>query len=76
MKPPKRSAPGREIDYRSPIPAQACFSGWKRVPRPLILARWQKHALWMLASYSRTDNFKHLEAFARHFHAMRQRDLQ
>ena len=38
--------------------------------------RWQQHALWMLASYSRTNNFKHLLAFARQVHGMRQRSLQ
>ena len=47
MNAPKRSAPGREIagaaklrlaeGYRSPIPAQACFSAWKR------------HGEWLLA---------------------------
>ena len=42
----------------------------------LVWTAWQKHAFWMLASYSRTGNFKHLEAFARHFHAMRQVSLQ
>jgi hypothetical protein len=36
----------------------------------------QEHALWMLASYSRTGNFKHLLAFARQVHGMRQRSLQ
>ena len=37
---------------------------------------WQQHALWMLAAYSRTGDFKHLLAFARHVHGMRQRRLQ
>ena len=41
-----------------------------------ILTRWQEHALWMLASYSRTGNFKHLSAFARQVHGMRQERLQ
>lgn len=38
-------------------------------------AIWQRHAIWMLAVYSRTGDFKHLLAFARHVHGMRQRGL-
>jgi hypothetical protein len=34
---------------------------------------WQEHALWMLAAYSRTGNFKHLLAFATQVHGMRER---
>jgi hypothetical protein len=37
---------------------------------------WEKHALWMLAAYARTGDFKHLLAFVRQVHAMRQRSLQ
>jgi hypothetical protein len=69
MKPPKRSAPGLEIsgaaklrlleDYRSPIPAQACFSVWKRETARLFNEYW------------RTADKRHLAAFITHVVAMR-----
>jgi hypothetical protein len=39
----------------------------------LVWAAWQRHALWLLANYSRTGNFKYLLAFARQVHGMRHR---
>jgi len=67
--PKKRSAPGREIagaaklrlleNYRTPIPAQACFSGWKREAARLFNEYW------------RTGGERHLAAFNRHVMAMR-----
>jgi hypothetical protein len=36
---------------------------------------WQQHALWMLAAYLQTGNFKHLLAFITQVHAMLQRSL-
>jgi len=60
----KRSAPGREIagavklrlleDYRSPIPAQACFPTWKR------------HGEWLLARYRHTGKAQDWEAYRIH----------
>jgi len=38
-----------------------------------VWAGWQKHALWILAGYSRTGDFKHLLAFVRQVRAMRER---
>jgi hypothetical protein len=62
--PLKRSAPGREIagaaklrlaeDYRSPIPAQACFPAWKR------------HGEWLLARYRHTGKARDCEAYRIH----------
>ena len=65
----KRSAPGREIagaaklrlaeDYRSPIPAQACFP------------RWQREAARLFGEYWHSGHQKHLHAFFVHIVAMR-----
>jgi len=62
--PRKRSAPGREIagaaklrlaeDYRSPIPAQACFPAWER------------HGEWLLTRYRHTGMARDWEAYRVH----------
>jgi hypothetical protein len=62
--PRKRSAPGREIagaaklrlaeDYRSPIPAQACFPAWER------------HGEWLLTRYRHTGKARDWEAYRVH----------
>jgi hypothetical protein len=71
MGPPKKRGAGRQASSpkRTPLflsSAECQTDVW---------AHWQQHALWMLAAYSRTGDFKHLLAFVRHFHAMREKSL-
>ncbi len=68
----KKRGAGLAAGSPNPIPR---FSMAAKSTSP-VWAAWQRHALWMLASYSRTGDFRHLEAFVRHFHAMRQRSLR
>jgi hypothetical protein len=71
MSPPEKRGASRQAGSLNPTPRflmAVCQSdAW---------AGWRTHALWMLAAYSRTGDFKHLLAFGRHFHAMRQRNLR